>query len=151
MGEADEEGLVEPDGVGRGGSTGVAVSGSCSLRGVAIRAIDGVPSPSALMGVTRNSYTAIGSRPVISASGMSAGRMTAAATTGPAQGPRPASSTPATTPVQADTLREALAQAYNNNPTLLAARADQRAVDGRLPTRTHRQMSSVACAAADTT
>ncbi len=35
----------------------------------------------------------------------------------------------AATPVQADTLREALAQAYNNNPTLLAARADQRAVD----------------------
>lgn len=35
----------------------------------------------------------------------------------------------AATPVQADTLREALAQAYLNNPTLLAARADQRAVD----------------------
>lgn len=35
----------------------------------------------------------------------------------------------AATPVQADTLREALAQAYLDNPTLLAARADQRAVD----------------------
>ncbi len=33
------------------------------------------------------------------------------------------------TPAQADTLREALAQAYVNNPTLLAARAQQRATD----------------------
>ncbi|MXP10824.1 TolC family outer membrane protein [Pseudoblastomonas halimionae] len=35
----------------------------------------------------------------------------------------------AATPAHADTLREALAKAYSNNPTLLAARADQRATD----------------------
>ncbi|MEM6495060.1 MAG: TolC family outer membrane protein [Pseudomonadota bacterium] len=47
-----------------------------------------------------------------------------------------------TSPVRADTLREALAAAYNNNPTLQAARANQRATDedvainkaGALPT-----------------
>ena len=32
-------------------------------------------------------------------------------------------------PAQADTLREALASAYNTNPTLQAARANQRATD----------------------
>ena len=37
--------------------------------------------------------------------------------------------TMAATPAQADTLREALAQTYVNNPTLLAARAQQRATD----------------------
>lgn len=36
-------------------------------------------------------------------------------------------------PVRADTLREALASAYNSNPTLEAARADQRAVDENVP------------------
>ena len=33
------------------------------------------------------------------------------------------------TPAQADTLRGALASAYNSNPTLLAARYDLRAID----------------------
>ena len=37
------------------------------------------------------------------------------------------------TPAQADTLREALAQAYTTNPTLQAARAQQRAVDEGVP------------------
>ena len=37
------------------------------------------------------------------------------------------------TPAQAETLREALASAYNNNPTLLAARANQRATDEGVP------------------
>ena len=36
-------------------------------------------------------------------------------------------------PAQAETLREALAAAYNNNPTLLAARANQRATDEGVP------------------
>jgi outer membrane protein len=36
-------------------------------------------------------------------------------------------------PAQADTLREALAAAYNNNPTLQAARANQRATDEGVP------------------
>ena len=36
-------------------------------------------------------------------------------------------------PARADTLREALAQAYLNNPTLLAARAQQRATDETVP------------------
>ncbi|GMN02508.1 TolC family outer membrane protein [Erythrobacter sp. MTPC3] len=36
-------------------------------------------------------------------------------------------------PVQADTLREALSQTYNTNPTLQAARADQRATDEGVP------------------
>ena len=36
-------------------------------------------------------------------------------------------------PAQADTLREALAQAYTTNPTLQAARAQQRAVDEGVP------------------
>ncbi|MEO1730255.1 MAG: TolC family outer membrane protein [Pseudomonadota bacterium] len=36
-------------------------------------------------------------------------------------------------PAQADTLREALAAAYNNNPTLQAARANQRATDEDVP------------------
>ena len=36
-------------------------------------------------------------------------------------------------PAQADTLREALAQAYVNNPTLEAARAQQRALDENVP------------------
>ena len=35
----------------------------------------------------------------------------------------------AASPAQADTLREALASAYNTNPTLEAARANQRGVD----------------------
>ena len=35
----------------------------------------------------------------------------------------------AASPAQADTLREALASAYNTNPTLQGARANQRAVD----------------------
>ena len=39
----------------------------------------------------------------------------------------------AASPAQADTLQEALAQAYVNNPTLLAARAQQRAVDETVP------------------
>lgn len=38
-----------------------------------------------------------------------------------------------TAPLYADTLREALAQAYRTNPTLQAARADQRAVDENVP------------------
>ena len=38
-------------------------------------------------------------------------------------------------PAQADTLREALAAAYNNNPTLQAARANQRATDEEVPIR----------------
>lgn len=38
-----------------------------------------------------------------------------------------------TTPAMADTLREALAAAYNTNPILLAARADQRALDENEP------------------
>ena len=37
------------------------------------------------------------------------------------------------TPAQADTLREALAQAYISNPTLEAARAQQRATDENVP------------------
>ncbi|MEM7665357.1 MAG: TolC family outer membrane protein [Pseudomonadota bacterium] len=37
------------------------------------------------------------------------------------------------TPAQADTLREALVDAYNTNPTLQGARADQRAVDEEVP------------------
>jgi outer membrane protein len=37
------------------------------------------------------------------------------------------------TPVQADTLRDALAAAYNTNPTLEQARADQRATDEGVP------------------
>ncbi|MBO6767237.1 MAG: TolC family outer membrane protein [Erythrobacter sp.] len=36
-------------------------------------------------------------------------------------------------PAHADTLQEALSQAYQNNPTLLAARANQRAVDENVP------------------
>lgn len=36
-------------------------------------------------------------------------------------------------PAQADTLQEALSQAYRNNPTLLGARANQRAVDENVP------------------
>ncbi|HSJ77946.1 MAG TPA: TolC family outer membrane protein [Erythrobacter sp.] len=36
-------------------------------------------------------------------------------------------------PAQADTLREALASAYNTNPTLEAARANQRATDENVP------------------
>lgn len=36
-------------------------------------------------------------------------------------------------PAHADTLREALAEAYINNPTLLSARAQQRAVDENVP------------------
>ena len=36
-------------------------------------------------------------------------------------------------PAQADTLQEALTQAYVNNPTLLSARANQRAVDENVP------------------
>ena len=36
-------------------------------------------------------------------------------------------------PAAADTLEEALIQAYNTNPTLLAARANQRAVDENVP------------------
>ncbi|MBV7258592.1 TolC family outer membrane protein [Erythrobacter crassostreae] len=36
-------------------------------------------------------------------------------------------------PAQADTLREALVEAYNTNPTLEAARADQRATDEGVP------------------
>lgn len=36
-------------------------------------------------------------------------------------------------PAQADTLREALVQTYNTNPTLQAARADQRATDEGVP------------------
>ena len=36
-------------------------------------------------------------------------------------------------PVQADTLKDALAQAYDNNPTLEAARAQQRATDENVP------------------
>lgn len=36
-------------------------------------------------------------------------------------------------PAQADTLREALVDAYNTNPTLQAARANQRAVDEEVP------------------
>jgi len=36
-------------------------------------------------------------------------------------------------PAQADTLRDALAAAYNNNPTLQAARANQRATDEDVP------------------
>ncbi|MEX0343262.1 MAG: TolC family protein, partial [Erythrobacter sp.] len=36
-------------------------------------------------------------------------------------------------PVHADTLQEALSQAYQNNPTLLAARANQRATDENVP------------------
>ncbi len=39
----------------------------------------------------------------------------------------------AATPAGAQTLQEALAQAYNNNPTLLAARAQLRAVDENVP------------------
>lgn len=39
----------------------------------------------------------------------------------------------AATPAQADTLREALAQAYVDNPTLEAARAQQRATDESVP------------------
>ena len=39
----------------------------------------------------------------------------------------------ATTPAQADTLREALLQAYESNPTLLAARAQLRATDENVP------------------
>lgn len=39
----------------------------------------------------------------------------------------------AASPLQADTLREALAQAYRSNPTLLGARAQQRAVDENVP------------------
>jgi len=39
----------------------------------------------------------------------------------------------AAAPAQADTLREALAQAYLTNPTLLAARAQQRATDEDVP------------------
>ncbi len=38
-----------------------------------------------------------------------------------------------TTPANADTLREALARAYAANPTLLAARAQQRAIDEGVP------------------
>jgi len=37
-------------------------------------------------------------------------------------------------PAQADTLREALAAAYNSNPDLLAARAQQRSTDEQVPT-----------------
>lgn len=37
------------------------------------------------------------------------------------------------TPAQADTLREALVSAHKNNPTLLAARANQRATDEGVP------------------
>lgn len=36
-------------------------------------------------------------------------------------------------PAQADTLREALRQVYENNPTILAARAQQRVVDENVP------------------
>ncbi|MEL6486541.1 MAG: TolC family protein, partial [Pseudomonadota bacterium] len=39
----------------------------------------------------------------------------------------------AASPAQADTLRDALAGAYNNNPTLQAARANQRATDEGVP------------------
>ena len=39
----------------------------------------------------------------------------------------------AATPVLADDLREALVMAYNTNPTLQAARAQQRAVDEGVP------------------
>ena len=39
----------------------------------------------------------------------------------------------AAAPAGAQTLQEALAQAYNNNPTLLAARAQLRAVDENVP------------------
>jgi outer membrane protein len=38
-----------------------------------------------------------------------------------------------TTPAAADTLREALTEAYNTNPTLQAARANQRATDENVP------------------
>ena len=38
-----------------------------------------------------------------------------------------------TAPAQADTLQEALTQAYVNNPTLMSARANQRAVDENVP------------------
>ncbi len=39
----------------------------------------------------------------------------------------------AAVPAQADTLQEALTQAYQDNPTLLAARAQQRAIDENVP------------------
>ncbi|MEL6237476.1 MAG: TolC family outer membrane protein [Pseudomonadota bacterium] len=39
----------------------------------------------------------------------------------------------ASTPAQADTLRDALASAYNTNPTLAGARADLRATDEEVP------------------
>ena len=39
----------------------------------------------------------------------------------------------ATTPVQAETLRDALTKAYNTNPTLTGARAGQRATDEAVP------------------
>lgn len=42
---------------------------------------------------------------------------------------------PATSPARADTLREALAKAYQSNPTLQAARANQRVTDENVPIR----------------
>ena len=46
-------------------------------------------------------------------------------------------------PAYADTLQEALTQAYRNNPTLLAARANQRAVDEDVPINEARGIPSI--------
>ena len=46
-------------------------------------------------------------------------------------------------PAHADTLQEALTQAYRNNPTLLAARANQRAVDEDVPINEARGIPSI--------
>ena len=50
-------------------------------------------------------------------------------------------------PAQADTLQEALTQAYQNNPTLLAARAQQRAVDENVPINESQGIPSIAATA----
>ncbi|MEM1195073.1 MAG: TolC family outer membrane protein [Pseudomonadota bacterium] len=49
----------------------------------------------------------------------------------------------ASAPAHADTLREALAGAYNNNPTLQAARANQRATDEDVPIQRANSLPSI--------
>jgi len=50
-------------------------------------------------------------------------------------------------PVLADTLKEALLQAYQTNPTLLAARANQRAIDENVPIERSSGLPSVSAGA----
>ena len=56
-------------------------------------------------------------------------------------------STALAAPAQADTLREALASAYNSNPTLQAARAQQRATDEEVPIQKSRGLPDVSATA----